>query len=55
MHCAGHAVRSHIKAFDTFRTMKKFTPTFCTQHETFQTQQKLGAIVARDIHHTAVI
>ena len=33
MHCAGHAVRSHMKALDAFQTMKKFTPAFCTQHQ----------------------
>ena len=33
MHCAGHVVRSHMKALDAFQTMKKFTPAFCTQHQ----------------------
>ena len=33
MHCAGHVVRSHMKALDAFQTMKKFTPVFCTQHQ----------------------
>ena len=33
MRCAGHAVRSHMKALDAFKTMKKFTPRFCQLHE----------------------
>ena len=33
MHCADHTVHSHMNALHAFKTMKKFTPTFCTQHE----------------------
>ena len=33
VHCAAHAVCSHMKALDTFKKMKKFTPTFCEQYQ----------------------